>query len=219
MGDALSGALCVLAAMAAGASLRAGGARWLWVACAVVVAAWGESPVALVLAAVAGFAGFRCSRAAWSASAHALLATIGFVAWLLPDSNSAFAVVAGGAVAGLGALLFARPNRESVDPQPLHLACAGACAALAYVCGAQPGALAVVPVLALVTLIGVHLALAMDSSAVALFASLLSGAASCGLAISALMTVMHGALVVAAVMLAIGCAQPAALLRIARETT
>ncbi|SAL16110.1 hypothetical protein AWB74_00498 [Caballeronia arvi] len=222
IGDALSGMLCVLAALSAGASLRVGANRSLWVAGAIAVVvcavSGGAGAVALSLAAVAGFAGFRLNRGAPSASTQALLATLAFVVWLLPESNDgAYAVTAGGAMAALGYLLCARFLRESANPQALHLACAGACAALAYVIGAQPGALAVVPTLALLALIGAHLSLAVGGNVSAPFAGLMAGVASCGLAIAAAMAGAHGALAVTAAVLAIGCAQSAALVGIVRE--
>ena len=222
--DALTGALCVLAAMSAGSSMRIGAKRLPWIAGAVVVAACGMSgaaaAVALVLAAVAGFAGFRFGRSEPNGSSQALFATIAFVAWLLPDApglSGACAVLAGGACAALVRRMSVRVNRESVGLQPLHLACAGACAALAYVLGAQAGALAVLPVLALVVLIGAHLSLAIGGSASAPVANLMSGVSSCGLAAAAVLAGTHGALVVAAAALAIGCAQHVALAGIVRE--
>ncbi|SAK80867.1 hypothetical protein AWB75_05030 [Caballeronia catudaia] len=221
IGDALSGALCVLAALSAGASMRQGAMRSLWVAGAIAVVvcavSGGAGTVALLLAAVAGFAGFRLNRGASSASTQALLATIAFVAWLLPYSNSVYAVAAGGAMAAPGYLLCARSNREGANQQALHLACAGACAALAYIVGAQPGVLAVVPTLALLALIGAHLSLAIGGNVGAPFAGLMTGAASCGLGIAAAIASAHGALAVTAAALAIECAQSAALVRIVRE--
>lgn len=217
IGGALSGALCVLAALSAGASMRAGAIRWPWVAGAAVVALCGMDAVALSLAAVAGFAGFRLDRGPSSASAHALLATLAFVAWLLPASNSAYAAAAGGAIAALGYLACARVDRDGANAQALHLACAGACAALAYVFGAQPGAFAVLPALALLALIGAHLSLAMGGAAGVPLANGMNGAASCGLALAAVLAGTHGALVVMAAALAIGCAQSAVRVGVVRE--
>jgi hypothetical protein len=120
-------------------------------------------------------------------------------------------------MAALACLVCARANRESMSLQPLHLVCAGACAALAYVLGAQPGAHAVVLVVAMVALIGAHLSLAMGGAAGAPAASALSAAASCGLAVAAALGGAHGALLVAAVAIAIGCARSAALAGVAHE--
>lgn len=228
-GGWLSGALCVLASLSAGASLRSGAARWrrLWEIGAVVIVAYGVSRgpgvAALLLAIVAGFAGYRLGRPAANASTQALLVTIAFVAWLLPDApglSGVFAVLAGGAVAALGYMVCVRTHRETANLQPLHLACAGACAALAYVLGAQSGALAVVSVVAMVALIGAHLSLAMGGSASVPLASLMSGAASCGLAVAAAIGGVRGtnaALVVATVALAIGCARSVSFAGFVRE--
>ncbi|BBU29125.1 hypothetical protein BTHE68_28590 [Burkholderia sp. THE68] len=225
MSDALAGALCVLAALSAGASMRADAARsrGLWAAGAVLIVACGaggaSGAMALSLAVVAGCVGFRFGRGAANTSTQALFATIAFAAWVLPSANSAYAVLAGGAVGALVHLAGAwARRRESVNLQPLHLVCAGACAALAYVLGAQSGALSVVSVIAMVALIGAHLSLAMSGRAGVPVASLLSGLASCGLAATAAFNCTHGALAVAAVALAIGCARTAAVLGVARET-
>ncbi|WP_250514700.1 hypothetical protein [Caballeronia sp. INDeC2] len=226
MSDALAGALCVLAALSAGSSMRGARSRALGEAGAVLILAAGASgaaaaiaptAAALLLAAVAGFAGYRSGLSASSASMRALLATIAFVAWVLPGANGAQAVLAGGAIAALGHLIFKRASRERMTFQPLHLACAGACAALAYVLGAQPGALAVVSVVAMVALIGAHLSLALGGGAGSSAASLLSAVAAGGLAVAAAIGGAHGALVVAAVTIAIGCARSSALVGVVRE--
>ncbi|SAK61343.1 hypothetical protein [Caballeronia ptereochthonis] len=234
MSDALAGALCVLATMSAGPLPRS---RMSWLAGAAVVVAClvngGPSAIApivaaFVLAALAGLVSFRSGRVAFilPASTQASLVTLAFVAWLLPDAlrlNGALAVLTGGAITALGCLALQRtPNssrrRESVCRAPLHLAAAGACAALAYALGAQPGALAVVAVVAMVALIGAHLSLAIGGGAAAPAASLMSGAAASGLAIAAAHGGTNGALVVAAVALAIGCAQSSSFVSLARET-
>jgi len=228
MSDALAGALCVLAALSAGSSMRMGAARlraWAVAGALIVAAACASGgpaaiaplAAALLLAAFAGLAGYRFDGGASTASTHALLATIAFVAWVLPGLNGTCGVLAGGAIAALGHLIFARTKRENLILQPLHLACAGACAALAYGLGAQPGALAVVSVIAMVALIGAHLSLAMGGAAGAPAASLMSAAAAGGLALAAAIDGTHGALAVAAVGIAIGCARSAALVGIVRE--
>ncbi|SPB14914.1 hypothetical protein NOV72_02145 [Caballeronia novacaledonica] len=228
MSDALAGALCVLAALSAGSSMRSGAvrSRALAAAGAVVVvaacasggaAALAPMAAALLLATVAGLAGYRLDRNAPGASTQALLATIAFVAWMLPDLNGAYAVLAGGGIAALGKLLCARGSRENMTLPPLHLVCAGACAALAYVFGAQPDVLAVVSVVAMIALIGAHLSLAMGGVAGAPTANVLSSVAACGLAVAAAIGGRHGALVVAALAIAIGCARSAAPVGVVRE--
>lgn len=224
MSDVLAGALCVLAAMSAAPLLRS---RMLLPVGAAVVAlgvANGGAPAAIggLLAIVAGFVAARSGRVGSTlpASLQALLVTVAFVAWLVPDAlrlNGASAVLAGGALAALGWSARVRASgstrRESVCSAPLHFAAAGACAALAYALGAQPGALAVVAVVAMIALIGAHLSLALGGGAGAPLASLTSGAAACGLAV----VTSNGALDVACVTLAIGCAQTASFAGIARE--
>ncbi|WP_321792847.1 hypothetical protein [Caballeronia sp. J97] len=224
MSDFLAGALCVLAALSAGSSMRVGIARsrGMWEAGALLVAACcaggAQGVVGLVLAAVAGCVGYRSGRGGSGASTQALLATLAFVAWMLPGSGSAYAVLAGGAIAALGLVLGLGTSRESIGVQPMHLACAGACAALAYAFGAQSGALAVLPVIAMIALIGAHLSLAMGGNAAAPAASVMSAAAAGGLALAAALGGAQSALAVAAVAIAIGCARSAALAGIVRET-
>jgi hypothetical protein len=221
MSVVLAGALCVFAALSAGPSMRASHA---WLKAGVVVAAaacgaiGGPGAVALVLAVVAGFIGYRFGRGAAGASAQTLFATIAFVAWMLPDPDSAFAVLAGGSVAALGCVIRMRASRESTSLRSMHLACAGACAALAYVVGAQSGAPAVVSVIAMLALIGAHLSLAMGGSTAAPLACAMSAAAACGLALAAAIGGSHGALFVAAVVIAVGCTRSATLVGIVRET-
>ncbi|BAN24914.1 hypothetical protein [Caballeronia insecticola] len=221
MPDALAGALCVFAALSAGAPTRT---RAVWQAGAAVVAACllgGASiDAAILLAACAGVLFVRPMRTASgvAASMQSLLVTLAFIAWLLPDalrSNGVLAVFAGGAVAAC--LCFADVRFKGTVPQQqsaLHLAAAGACAALAYGLGAAPGALAVLAVIAMVALIGAHLSLALGGAAAAPVASILSGAAACGLALTA---ASDGALVVACIALAIGCVQSSPFARLVRQ--
>ncbi|SAK78702.1 hypothetical protein AWB79_04935 [Caballeronia hypogeia] len=229
MSELLAGALCVFVALSAGASLRAGAirSRVLWEIGAVVIIACGVSGgmralapggIALLLVALAGFASYRSGRAASNspASTQALLATIAVAACLLPQAHGAQSVMlllAGGALAAAGRLASPRVLREDPNHVSFHLACAGACAALAYVFGAQSGALAVLPVLALISLIGAHLALAIGGGAGAPVASVMSGAGACGLALALTADGSHAVLVVAAVALAVGCSQEARGLR------
>jgi hypothetical protein len=224
MSDLLAGALCVLAAMSAGPRLRSRALLLVGAAGVVACAADGGAPAVVggLLALVASFVASRSGRVGSTlpASMQASLVTVAFVAWLMPDAfrlNGASAVLAGGAIAALGWAARVRANgttrRDHAGNAPLHLAAAGACAALAYALGAQPGALAVVAVIAMIVLIGAHLSLALGGGASAPLASVMSGAAACGLAVVA----SSGALAVACVTLAIGCAQTASFAGIARE--
>ncbi|SAL71236.1 hypothetical protein AWB71_04335 [Caballeronia peredens] len=221
MSDVLAGALCVFAALSAGSPTRA---RAAWQAGAGVVAACfiGGASVAaaLLLAACAAFLFFRPARPAPSvpASMQSLLVTLAFIAWLLPDalrSNGAVAALAGGAAAAWFCLAEVRVTSTAPQRQgtALHLTAAGACAALAYAAGAEPGALAVLAVIAMLALIGAHLSLALGGAAGAPVASVMSGAAACGLAVAA---ADDGALVVACIALVIGCLQSSSLARLVR---
>jgi hypothetical protein len=191
MSDALSGALCVLAVI--------GGLTW-------------RRP------------GHASSASTAPASSHALLITLAFVAWRLPDvllPNGPFALCAGGVLAALWQTVRTRAKRgtpaRTAERAPLHLAAAGGCAALAYAVGVQPGALAVLAVVAMIGLIGAHLALALGGAACAAVASLMSAIAAAGLAIDLAVGGTHGALAVASVLLAIGCARSVSFAGIARE--
>ncbi|SAK55160.1 hypothetical protein AWB76_02129 [Caballeronia temeraria] len=222
IGDGLSGALCVLAALAAGSSMRASRGWWqMGMTVAVAAACCASGPAgaaALVLAVIAGFVGYRFNRGAASACTQALFVTIAFVAWALPGSDSAYAVLAGGAVAALGSVVRWRTKGRGMSLQPMHLACAGACAALAYVLGTQPGALSVMAVMAMLALIGAHLSLAMSGHAAAPVARAMSMASACGLAVAAAIDGSHGALGVAAVAIAFDCARSARLAGFVRGT-
>ncbi|WP_244158671.1 hypothetical protein [Caballeronia fortuita] len=186
---------------------------------AVCCASGAPGAIALALAVVAAVVGCRSGRFASSASTQSLLATVAFVAWALPQSGSVHAMLAGGALAALAGILFMRrTSRERLDVQSVHLACAGACAALAYILGAQSGALAVLPVVAMIALIGAHLALAMGGSAASPVAGLLSVTAACGLMLTAAVGGPHGALVVACAAIAAGSARSVAFAGPLRET-
>ncbi|MCG7404265.1 hypothetical protein [Caballeronia zhejiangensis] len=200
--DGLAGALCVLAALSAGSSMRASrGRRETGALLAAACFASGASGgTALVLALVAGFIGYRSARATPGVSAQSLFATMAFVAWALPGPDSAYAVLAGGALAALACVVVRRhTNGASANLQSMHLACAGACAAFAYVLGVQSD---VISVIAMLALIGAHAT---------------GAAAAGGLALAAAIGGSHGALVVAAVAIAVGCTRSATLVGIVRE--
>ncbi|KND58357.1 hypothetical protein BSCH_00013 [Candidatus Paraburkholderia schumanniana] len=218
MSDVLAGALCVLAAMSAASSMRT---RLGWQAGAAVVAACLSGAVsgtlaplaaAFSFAVAAGLVSLRsgCAASILPASMQTMLVTIAFVAWLLPDAPHL-----SGALGGLALTRGRHPSRSvGACCPPLHLASAGACAALAYAVGAEPGFPAAVAVVAMLALIGAHLLLALAGGA---GAPLASGVAACGLALAAASAGTDSALVVAAVTLAIACAQSSPFATIARE--
>ncbi|MDR5768295.1 hypothetical protein [Caballeronia sp. LZ028] len=216
--DGLAGALCVLAALSAGSSMRASrGRRETGALLAAACFASGASGgTALVLALVAGFIGYRSARATPGVSAQSLFATMAFVAWALPGPDSAYAVLAGGALAALACVVVRRhTNGASANLQSMHLACAGACAAFAYVLGVQSD---VISVIAMLAPIGAHSSPAMGANSAAPLAYAMSAAAAGGLALAAAIGGSHGALVVAAVAIAVGCTRSATLVGIVRET-
>jgi hypothetical protein len=216
------GALCVLAAMSARASLRTSRRRprALWeigaAGAAVIVASafFGDAgavldmAVALSLAVVAALLPVRADFVG-SASTQASLVTFAFATCLVPEWGGAGAVIAGGAVAGAAVWAGRRHVALPVEHcgEPWHLLSAGASAAIAYGFGVRSGAFALVTVCAMASLICAHLALALAGRAAAALASLTAGAAACALTVVAAADGggAHGALVVAGVALAVGC--------------
>ncbi|MDR5761992.1 hypothetical protein [Caballeronia sp. LZ035] len=138
---------------------------------------------------------------------HSVLITFAFVAAQLPDG--ALAICVGGVLAACLGLQDSTRWRA-----PLHLAMAGMCAALAYALGAQPGGLAVLMAVAMLMLIGAHLALAFGVPV----ASLLSALAAAGLATALTIDGTHVVLAIACTVLGISCARSVSFAGIARET-
>lgn len=140
-------------------------------------------------------------------SLQSVLVTLAFVAAQWPDGVWAICV---------GGLAFAACFRVQDWIRwrpPLHLAMAGACAALAYALGAQPGGLAVLTAVAMLMLIGAHLALAFGVPVASLFSAL----AAAGLASALTMYGSHGVLAIACAVLGIGCARAVSFAGFARE--
>ncbi|MDR5784005.1 hypothetical protein QCE63_31795 [Caballeronia sp. LZ065] len=143
-------------------------------------------------------------------SLHSVLVTLAFVAAQLPDG--ALAIGTGGVLAACLRLQDGTRWRA-----PLHLAMAGACAALAYALGARPGGLAVLMAVAMLMLIGAHLALAFGGAGGVPVSSLLSALAAAGLAAALTIDGTHCVLAVACAMLGISCARGVSFAGIARE--
>ncbi|MDR5818400.1 hypothetical protein QCE62_32785 [Caballeronia sp. LZ033] len=140
-------------------------------------------------------------------SLQSVLVTLAFVAAQWPGD----ALVIGAVGSALAACF--RVQDWTRWRGPLHLAMAGVCAALAYALGAQPGGLAVLMAVAMLMLIGAHLALAFGVPV----ASLLSALAAAGLATALTIDGTHGVLASACAVLGIGCARAVSFAGFARE--
>lgn len=220
MFDVACGVVCVLAVVATMEALRLSTARRrvVWeigaLGAGVVVAQalnGSESAVlseivalAIVACVAAVCRRFELDRAPRLMYFQGAIAAAALASTLFGPSDAPFFAVVGAGIALAGVAALARLGRITPN-ESLHFACAGVCAVIGYAAGCEQGVLAVVIVIAMAALIASYLTLALAGTAWPAFVSAMNGVAACSVVAAGVVT-GNGALLVAGVALAIGCA-------------